>query len=356
MRSPFSAESDAIVRRLPEAVWQKLQGSRLFLTGGTGWFGRNLLETIVHANALLGTRIDVVALSRNPGQFAKAAPHLTNAPGIVLHAGNILDFSFPSGHFSHVLHAATTSAQETSAGEPPLAKFDTLVGGTRRVLEFAKACGTSNLLFTSSGVAGAQAPDGRLIREDHSGAPATTDPATALGQGKRAAEFLCACYGEQYGWNTSIARCFSFVGPYMPLDLHYAIGNFIRAALSNHPIVVKSDGTPVRSYLYTGDLVVWLLTLLVREGRPRIYNVGSDQSISIGTLAGLVRDELNPGLEVRILGQAGLSVGNPVRNYYVPNIDRARTELALDVWTNLGNALRLTAAHASARELQSSNC
>jgi dTDP-glucose 4,6-dehydratase/UDP-glucose 4-epimerase len=280
---------------------------------------------------------------------------LTNAPGIVLHAGNILDFSFPSGHFSHVLHAATTSAQETSAGEPPLAKFDMLVGGTRRVLEFAKACGALNLLFTSSGVASEQAPDGGLIRENHSGAPATTDPATALGQGKRAAEFLCACYGEQYGWNTSIARCFSFVGPYMPLDLQYAIGNFIRAALSNRPIVVKGDGTPVRSYLYTGDLVVWLLTLLVREGRPRIYNVGSDQGISIGNLAALVRDELNPALEVHILGQAGLSVGNPLRNYYVPNIDRARAELALDVWTNPSNALRLTAAHESARELQSSN-
>lgn len=356
MHSPFPAESDAIVRRVPEAVWQKLQGSRLFLTGGTGWFGRNLLETIVHANTLLDTRIDVVVLSRNPGQFAKAAPHLSKSPSITLHAGNVLDFNFPSGHFSHVLHAATTSAQETSAGEPPLAKFDTLVGGTRRVLEFAKASSASNLLFTSSGVAGAQAPDGGPISEDFPGAPMTTDPETALGQGKRAAEFLCACYGEQYGWNTSIARCFSFVGPYMPLDLHYAIGNFILAAHSNRPIVVKGDGTPVRSYLYTGDLVVWLLTLLAREGRPRIYNVGSDQGISIGALAGLVRDKLNPALEVRILGQSGLSVGNPMRNYYVPNIDRARAELALGVWTNLGNAMQLTAAHESVRELQSSNC
>jgi dTDP-glucose 4,6-dehydratase/UDP-glucose 4-epimerase len=356
MRSPFLGDNDAIVRRVPETVWQKLQGSRLFLTGGTGWFGRNLLETVAHANALLGTGIEVVVLSRDPARFAKAAPHLAGAPGMALHAGDVRDFSFPSGHFSHVLHAATTSAQETSAGEPPLAKFDTLVGGTRRVLDFARACGASNLLFTSSGVAGAQPPDGGPIREDYPGAPATTDPATALGQGKRAAEFLCSCYGEQYGWNTSIARCFSFVGPYMPLDLHYAIGNFIGAALSNRPIVVKGDGSPVRSYLYTGDLVVWLLTLLAREGRPRIYNVGSDQGISIGALAGLVRDALNPALEVRILGQAGLSIGNPLRSFYVPNIDRARAELALEVWTNPGTALQLTAAHASARELQSSNC
>jgi len=350
MRSPFSAEYESIAGQVPAAVWQRLQGSRLFLTGGTGWFGRNLLETIVHANARRDARIAVTLLTRNPERFARSAPHLAGAPGITLHAGDVRGFRFPAGEHSHILHAATTSAYETSAGETGLAKFDTLLDGTRRVLEFAATCGAEHFLFTSSGVAGASSVDGKPIREDDTGAPPTTDPATALGQGKRAAEFLCSYFGELHGWHTTIARCYSFVGPFMPLDLHYAIGNFIRAALAGEPIVVKGDGTPLRSYLYTGDLVVWLLTLLTREGPPRLYNVGSDQAISIGDLARLVRNQLAPGAEVRILGQAGHSIGNPVRNSYVPNIDRARCEQNLTDWTSLSSAIERTAAHAAQQE------
>lgn len=332
------------------AVWQKLEGCRLFLTGGTGWFGRNLLETIAHANTQLGTRIEVTMLTRTPERFVHSAPHLANAQWLTLHAGDVRDFRFPAGRHSHILHAATTSAHETSAGETGLAKFDTLVGGTRRVLEFAAICGTEHLLFTSSGVAGCPPINGDSMTEDDTGAPPTTDQTTALGQGKRAAEFLCSYFGQLHGWNTTIARCFSFVGPFMPLDLHYAIGNFIQEALAKRPIIVKGDGSPLRSYLYTGDLVVWLLTMLTREGSPRIYNVGSDKAISIEDLARLIRDKLAPENEVRILGQAGISVGNPVRNIYVPNINRARNELNLTDWTSLTTAIERTAAQTVRKE------
>jgi len=349
MRPPFFAEYEAIARQVPTAVWQELEGCRLFLTGCTGWFGRNLLETIAHANAQLGTRIEVTVLTRTPERFAHSAPHFADAPWITLHAGDVRDFRFPAGRHSHILHAATSSAHETSAGETGLAKFDTLVGGTRRVLEFATTCGTEYLLFTSSGVAG-NPTSGGVMAEDDPGAPLTTDPATALGQGKRAAEFLCSYFGELHGWHTTIARCFSFVGPFMPLDLHYAIGNFIKQALAGHPIIVKGDGSPLRSYLYTGDLVIWLLTMLTRKGSPRIYNVGSDHAISIRDLAHLVRDELAPESEVRILGQAGISVGNPVRNIYVPNIERARRELELADWTDLASAIKRTAAQTAEQE------
>lgn len=350
MRSPFSAEYESIAGQVPAAVWQRLQGSRLFLTGGTGWFGRNLLETIVHANARRDARIAVTLLTRSPERFARSAPHLAGAPGITLHAGDVRDFCFPAGEHSHILHAATTSAHETNAGETGLAKFDTLLDGTRRVLEFAATCGAEHFLFTSSGVAGASSVDGKPIREDDTGAPPTTDPATALGQGKRAAEFLCSYFGELHGWHTTIARCYSFVGPFMPLDLHYAIGNFIRAALAGEPIVVKGDGTPLRSYLYTGDLIVWLLSLLAREGKSRIYNVGSSQAISIADLAHLVRDLLAPGCEVQVLAEFMHGVGNPVRSIYVPDTTRARRELNLDSWTPLPQAVSRTAASiASAR-------
>ncbi|WP_434632937.1 NAD-dependent epimerase/dehydratase family protein [Chromobacterium sp. CV08] len=338
-RGRLGADLDAILVRKPE-VWEALQGASLFVSGGTGWFGRWLLEAVAHANAALGADITVLALSRDPAAFARRAPHLAANPAIRFHAGDVRDFAFPRQRFTHFIHAATTSAHETFNGEDPLSKFDTLVAGTRRVLDFAAESGAGHFLFTSSGAAYGPSPQGLPLREDDALAPDTMDAASALGQAKRAAEFLCAAYARRHGWQLSVARCFSFVGPFMPLDIHYAIGNFMLSAMRKEPIIIKGDGSPFRSYLYMGDLVVWLLALLRREGEPRLFNVGSDAAVSIAELAHLVRDRIHPEGEVRILGRAETSVGNPVRNLYVPDIGLAREALGLAPWTSLGDAIQ----------------
>jgi len=341
MHDILRADLDAILVRKP-GLWDGLRGCSLFLTGGTGWFGRWLLEAIRHANARLNAGIRVTVLSRNPAAIVKSAQHLVGDQAIRFHVGDVRDFAFPDGCFSHILHAATTSARETYEGAAPLAKFDTLVAGTRRVLDFAASCGCEQFLFTSSGVAYGPAPGERGLREDDHTAPDTMDPHSGLGQAKRAAEFLCAEAAARQGWNLTVARCFAFVGPYMPMDIHYAIGNFIGQAVRGEPVVVKGDGLPLRSYLYTADLVVWLLTLLQRRGPTRLYNVGSDERVSIRELAEMARDVLNPGGEVKVLGERPYSIGNPVRDCYVPDISRARLELDLIAWTSLNQALMRT--------------
>lgn len=340
-------------------LWPRLRDQSLFITGGTGFFGRWLLEALRLANKTHDLGLRVTILTRNPKAFLRNARHLSDDPAFSFVAGDVRNFPFPPGDFTHVIHAATTSAHETFAGESPLEKFDTLTQGTRRVLDFSAERGVQNFLFTSSGVVYQQlpSPSGKAyatIPETSLLAPPTYDPSTALGQAKRAAEFLCACYAEKFGWHLGLARCFSFVGPWLPLDLHYAIGNFIAQALSNQPITVNGDGSPLRSYLYTGDLVVWLMTLLLEGHSGKPCNVGSDQAITIGGLAHLVRDLLAPDLEVRILGNPSASVGNPVRNAYIPDIGIARKEHGLAVWTDLPTAIRSTARHAEFMRAQES--
>ena len=318
-----------------EEVLRELRHARIFITGGTGFFGRWLLEGLLHARERLRLSMTAVILTRNPDSFRESVPHLAAHPMFTLLEGDIRHFPFPSGEFSHILHAGST-APPNQLDE----LFSVLIEGTRRVLGFARQARCRRLLFVSSGaVYGEQPSRGRILESNHI-APDPMQPLSAYGEAKRVAELLCAAACRDTPLETVIARCFSFICPLLPLDGSYAAGNFIRDALNKTPVRIQGDGHPTRSYLYMADLVVWLLTLLANGQSCHPYNVGSDDSISIGALATLVRDTLNPGTPVEIQGE-------PVstsRRYYVPDITRAQRELGLDIHIPLDEAIQRTAS------------
>ncbi|MCL4487624.1 MAG: NAD-dependent epimerase/dehydratase family protein [Chloroflexi bacterium] len=325
MENPLARDLDHVIAHT-EGLWEELRGQRIFITGGTGFFGCWLLESFIWANDRLGLGASALVLTRDVQHFRAKAPHLASHPSIRFHSGDVRSFEFPDGHFSHIVHAATEVASDRSIGDA-LAMMDTIVQGTRHTLDFARKCGAGKFLLTSSGaVYGRQPPETPCISEDYLGAPNPTCTASAYGEGKRVAESLCALYAEIYGIETKIARGFAFVGPYQPLDAQFAIGDFIRDALKGGPIQVRGDGTPFRSYLYAADLAIWLWTILLRGGCCRPYNVGSDVEITIGELANTVAACFQPKPKVQI---AGRSVSRCFDDRYVPSIDRAMSELGL---------------------------
>jgi dTDP-glucose 4,6-dehydratase len=313
---------------------------RLFLTGGTGLFGRWMLESLLWANDRLGLGARVAVLVRQPGAWREAAPHLANHPALTIHQGDLLTFKFPPEKFSHFIHLAAPSGP--SQNSDPLALFDILVGGTRRVLELAVQAGAERFLYVSSGaVYGRHVKTAREVDETCREAPDPLDPASCYDEGKRAAELLCALYWRQRRLPAVVARCFSVVGPFLPLDWHYAAGNFIRDALAGGPVRVAGDGSPERSYLYLADLALWLWVILA-EGRPgRAYNVGGDETVSIGELARRTAACFSPALEVDIACQPQ---PGQTPHRYVPSLRRAGEELHLKPRLGLDEALRRTLA------------
>ena len=312
-----------------EGLWGEFRQAQVLLTGGTGFFGKWMTETFLHANDSLDLQAKLTIVTRSPGDFRKRAPHLTQHASVTLLEGDVRSFPFPPGHFRHVIHAAADSVVAPSTPEEE--QYSTIVEGTRQVLRFAEASGVRNLLFVSSGaVYGPQPLDVENISEDHPFAP--TD--TAYASGKRAAEALCV--------DCKIARCFAFLGPHLPLRAHFAAGNFIADALAGTDIVVSGDGTPFRSYLYAADLAVWLWTILLRGVPGRAYNVGSEEAVSIQSLAEKTVSILDPRLRVHVR-QARPSNGSaPSR--YVPLTERAQRELGLTARIGLDEAIRRTAA------------
>jgi dTDP-glucose 4,6-dehydratase/UDP-glucose 4-epimerase len=317
-----------------------ISNKRIFITGASGFFGSNFITKISELNKKFSLNISVVALTRSIEAVRKNTPHLYSFRGISWIEGDIENFEFPEGDFDQILHMATATSKETFEGVDQLLKFKSLINGTERVLNFAAHCKAKKILFTSSGVVYGDASENCLkISENYLGAPSTSEIGAAVGHGKRIAEYLCAYYSEKFKFDYVIARCFSFSGRGIPLDLHYALGNFIADAVAGRDILIQGDGQPIRGYLDVDDLTLWLLCLLSFKNNHKIYNVGSDQAISISNLAKLVASIVNPDIKVNIKGQSGVAVGSFNRNIYVPNIDRIVSEYGIFPWTSLSQSI-----------------
>jgi dTDP-glucose 4,6-dehydratase len=219
----------------------------------------------------------------------------------------------------------------------------TILDGTRRTLDFAAASGARKLLYLSSGAVYGNIPQSLdRIEETYPGGPDPTNPKSAYGEGKRAGETMCACWGHELGIDVTVARCFATVGPGLALDGTYAIGNFINDVLNGRDIVIESDGTPVRTYIYVADLTAWLWTILLGGVKGRAYNVGSEEEISIRDTAETVRQVAGSGSKVIVKSTAAPGIAP---NRYVPSTQRARTELGLAQWTTIESAIAKTFAY-----------
>lgn len=305
------------------------------ITGGTGFFGRALLRHWMLPNATPPQR--VIVISRRPNDFLKAFPEFNNFAPLELFEGDILKpENLPNlRDITHVIHAATDSTSGPTL--PPLARFEQIFFGTENILKYAISCGAKRFLLASSGgVYGAQPQHLDRIKETYFGMPDPLNSSNAYSIAKRTAEHLCVLYQENFGLEVIIARCFAFVGRDLPLDVHFAIGNFIRDAIAGTEIKVSGDGSPIRSYMDQRDLAEWLIALVINGRNGVAYNVGSDQPISIRDLAYLVRDCINPSLRVEINNNKNIG---SFRNLYVPNTDLAMSELGLKINFDLSTSI-----------------
>lgn len=338
----FQEDLEYVARHLDDD-WGRLRGAHLFVTGGTGFFGIWLLESLLWANETRGLGMRMTVLSRSPERFlAERAPHLRGRTGLAFVTGNLTDFAFPAAPCSHILHAASeTNLEQTS--DWPQRHLNAALDGTRRLIDMASQHRSEALLITTSGAVYSlmdSIVDDRCV-EGPAGLADYASERIVYGQSKRMMEIMTSVAAQQVGFRALIARCFAFVGPYLPLEANYAIGNFLRDALAGRSVVVGGDGTPLRSYLYAADLAVWLLRILVRGRSGVPYNVGGEQALSIGELAHTVARVAGGNSSVTI---KGTPVPGAKPSAYLPSIARARQELGLDVGVPIDDAVARTLA------------
>lgn len=299
-----------------------LFGKKLFLTGCTGLFGKWLMVSLAKI-----TR-DLTVLTRDPDKLRSAFPEfLPNDIKFV--KGDVRNFTFPECSFDYCIHAATPVVSD-DLNDDAAEMHSIIVDGTYHVLDFCLKANVPRLLYVSSGaVYGAMPLSTGLVTEEFK-----CNPVNIYGSGKLMAEKICL----KSEISCAIARCFAFVGPHMPLNAHFAIGNFLGNCLRNEPIIIKGDGQSLRSFMYSTDLVDWLLTMLYASKKNEIYNVGSSVAISIHDLAYLVRKVVGKE-KLPIIIQNDASVPS---NSYIPNNEKATKQLGLNVKIDLENAILKT--------------
>lgn len=314
-------------------MWEAFRSQAVFLTGGTGFVGKWLLECLLHADKALGLGLALTVLTREPERFMRTSPHLAKASPVTLLAGDVADFEFPRASFWSVIHAALPVAPP-DAGPGNLEQLSE--AGTRRVCEFAAACGARRLLHVSSGaVYGPQSSAQPLAealpwRED--------DGANGYTRAKRRAE---AVVGQAWPFEAVIARCFAFIGPYLQASSGVAAAQFIADAAHGRGIVVQGTGEAVRSYQYAGDMARWLLSCLALGAPSRTYNVGGETEVSIARLAAEVTRIAHTGIPVEVAGRPALGLAG---HRYVPSLQRAAEELGLANAVSLEESIRRTLA------------
>jgi nucleoside-diphosphate-sugar epimerase len=319
--------------------WKEIKNKTIFITGGTGFFGIWLTMSFVFINRKLKLNSKIILLTRNKDKFINKHKWLVGYSEIRFLEGDIINFNYIEEDIDYIIHAATDASVKLNI-EQPLVMFETVVNGTKRILEFAKLKKVESFLFISSGaVYGAQPSSIENISEDYFGAPNTSDATSVYGEGKRMAEVLCAVYHNHYDLPVKVARCYAFMGPFLSLDSHFAAGNFIGNKIKEEDIIIEGDGTPFRSYMYSADLVIWLWNILFKGKNNNPYNVGSNQSISISQLAELISKQ-NNSKKTNVIIKSPLS-DKPVLRY-VPDTSKALNELDLRIYTDIETCIRKT--------------
>lgn len=298
---------------------------KIFFTGGTGFFGLAVLR-FLHKNELYND-CNIYLFTRNIARFKSRCPKSIDLNNITFIEGDILlPTSFPENIFDYVIHAATDSTKGLKLDY--IDRSTQIVEGTRNVLEWCKSGNVKKFLFVSSG--GVYGKIYKPVRENDNICPTMSNVDNTYSISKMFAEHLCFLYGNTYNFSVSVARCFSFIGRDLPRDAHFAAGNFLRDAEDNKPITIKGDGSPVRSFMDQEDLAHWLLSILFIGANNEIYNVGSDEEITIENLARLIKKTFQ--LELPIIKEYQSVVGQAKgRSYYVPNIEKAKSDLGLSL-------------------------
>ncbi len=316
-----------------------LVNKNVLLTGSTGFVGTWLAASYLHALETLGGSGSLTCVARSFDSLDVHRSIIHSHSKVNLIPSDVRSLNIPRElQIDIIIHAATPASAALNSNHP-LEMISTIIDGQRRILDQAVEVGAKRVVFMSSGaVYGPQPMDLPGIPLAWTGGPQITNPANAYHEAKRLAELMGHIYASSGSVEFVTARLFAFLAPFLPLDQHFAAGNFIRDVLLDRSPMINSDGMSIRSYQYGTDMATWLWAITTRSPNRGISNVGSSESVSVLDLARAVVRCSGKTLEPTIVStsSAGLSTR------YVPDLANQDFSLNLKNQIALEDAIQRT--------------
>jgi len=333
---------DAICTDLA-AEFGEMSGSRLLVTGGGGFLGYYLVQSVLYWNQKhsASAKINLTVYDNYIRGVPEWLEALRDRPNLELRRIDMIE-PLPKdiGHFDYIVHAAGIASPIYYRAKP-LQCIDANINGLRNLLDYAVAERHSGrplrgfLFYSSSEIYGDPAATAIPTPETYRGNVSCTGPRACYDESKRFGETLCVTYARHEGIPVSMARPFNNYGPGLKITDGRVIPDFAKDLFAGRDIVMLSDGSPKRTFCYATDAITGYFKVLVRGGAGEPYNIGIDRpEISIAELAELAVKAAAELFAYRgrvVLGRSGEAdylIDNPNRR--CPAIDKARSELGFD--------------------------
>lgn len=279
---------------------EALRNGTIFVTGGSGFVGTWLGTLVAYLNDWHNYGIELIVVARSKSRFAAVAPHLAARKDVTFFAKDVRQLYDIPPATRWIVHAAANPDRREHASNP-VETMAVIGEGTHRVLRVVEQCSDLRMVLNLSSalVYGQQPPEVGALAESDIGKIDTTMASSNYAEAKRYGEVLCAAARSQSRIPVTIARPFTFVGPFQSIEAPWALNNFIHAAIHGQPLKILGDGSTRRTFLYGSDAAFLLLRILSGAKSGDVYNVGSPEAVSLIDLARVVIDVVNQPLDIQ---------------------------------------------------------
>ena len=275
-------------------------GKTVVVTGAAGFLGSYFVDFL--AGLTRPRQFDpckIIAVDNYSSGKRDRLAHLNGRPNVhVMEADVGNPLSLPQD-VDYIIHAASI-ASPVIYRKYPLETIKANVLGTWNLLDEARKGNTGSFLFLStSEIYGDPPADQVPTPETHWGQVNPIGPRACYDESKRLGETLCMAYFREYQSPVKICRLFNIYGPRMAPDDGRLISDLMKDASNGQPLTLFSDGKATRSFCYVSDALCQILSVLVLGPTGEVFNIGSDQEITVREVAALVSEMFGGGLPLR---------------------------------------------------------
>lgn len=279
---------------------KKLEGKTLLISGGAGFLGSYILETIRYLNSHKFKKPCIVICIDNYITGKKDLISKNKDKNIIHIKHNVIKPFKYKGSIDYIIHAAGI-ASPIYYRQSPLETIDVTILGVRNLLELAREKNVQSFLyFSSSEIYGNPDPTFIPTPETYRGHVSSIGPRSPYDESKRLGETICMVYNSLYKIPIKMVRPFNVYGPGMKPTDYRVLPMFLAQGMRGDALPVHDKGTQTRTFCYISDAVTAFFKVFLSSHNGHVYNVGSDdEEITMYTLAKKVAKILGPKTKIK---------------------------------------------------------